>query len=112
MGNANHTDAPPDLPDAIETNDYHDAYRRNYDASYGSARQIGISGVRPQPEYDEDDARERALRERERDRVERAEEERKAVDAAPRVRVAPESAHAPSKSSSVVREIDAQRPPA
>jgi neutral trehalase len=70
-----------ELPDAIATNDYHEAYRANYDATYGSPRQIGISGVQPQPPCDEDEVHDRAEREHEHDRAVRREQERIAVDA-------------------------------
>jgi hypothetical protein len=61
--------------------DYGAIYRVDYDATYGSARQIGISGVLPQREYDEDEEDEREVRRHAHDRQVRAEEERRAVDA-------------------------------
>jgi hypothetical protein len=61
--------------------DYGRIYRAEYDATYGSARQIGISGVQPQMARDDDEEAEKEARRQARDRAVRAEQERMAVDA-------------------------------
>ena len=55
-------------------------YRSDYDATYGSPRQIGISGVRPRTVWEDEDP-ERKARDDARARAERAVQERLAVDA-------------------------------
>jgi hypothetical protein len=71
----------PSASPARYGDDYGAIYRVDYDATYGSARQLGISGVLPQREYDADEEDEREGRQRAHDRLVRAEEERRAVDA-------------------------------
>ncbi|HEY2518428.1 MAG TPA: hypothetical protein VGI39_46485 [Polyangiaceae bacterium] len=55
-------------------------YRHDYDATYGSPRQIGISGVRARSVWEEEDP-ERKARDDARARAERAVQELLAVDA-------------------------------
>jgi hypothetical protein len=62
--------------------DYGRDYRADYSVTYGSARQLGISGVLPREERDEDEEAEKEARRRVHDRAVRADEERRVVDAA------------------------------